>query len=154
MSCTIVSRHLRAPRERVYRALTDARAIGRWRVPQNMRSEVHEFDARQGGSIRVSLTYELPGAAGKTSARTDTYHGRFAELVENERVVEELEFETSDPAMQGLMRVAIELRDEAGGTLLQARHDGLPAGVAPADNELGWRESLARLAALVEGEGA
>ena len=153
MSSTVVSRHLRAPRERVYRALTDARAISRWRVPLNMRSEVHEFDVRQGGRIRVSLTYERPGAAGKTSACTDTYHGHFVELVENERVVEELEFETSDRAMQGLMRVAIELRDEAGGTSLRARHDGLPAGVAPADNELGWQESLTRLAVLVEGEG-
>jgi len=31
-------------------------------------------------------------------------------------------------------------------------HDGLPAGVSPADNEAGWRSSLAKLAALVEAE--
>ncbi len=151
MSSTRLTWHLRAPRERVYRALTDARAIGRWRVPPAMRSEVHAFDVRVGGAIRVSLTYDDPGAAGKTGAHTDTYHGRFAELVPNERVVEALEFETDDPALQGTMRVSFELRDEPGGTCLLARHDGVPAGVSPADNEKGWRESLARLAALVEG---
>jgi hypothetical protein len=29
-------------------------------------------------------------------------------------------------------------------------HDGLPPGLSPADNETGWRESLGRLAALLE----
>jgi len=152
MSSTRLDCHLRAPRERVYRALTDARAIARWRVPPGMRSEVHAFDARVGGAIRVSLTYELEGRAGKSSARTDTYHGRFAQLVANECVVEELEFETDDPALQGTMRVSFELHDEPGGTLLRAWHDGVPRGVSPADNEKGWRESLARLAALVEDD--
>jgi hypothetical protein len=38
-----------------------------------------------------------------------------------------------------------------GGTNLVAVHEGLPPGVWPADNEAGWRASLARLTALVEG---
>ena len=153
MSTTELSWHLRAPRERVFRALTDARAIARWRVPPGMRSQVHAFDARPGGAIRVSLTYEAPDRAGKTSAHTDTYRGRFAELVANERVVEELEFETCDPALQGRRRVRFELGDEPGGTRLVARHEGVPDGVSPRDNETGWRESLARLAAWVEAPG-
>jgi uncharacterized protein YndB with AHSA1/START domain len=144
--------HLCAPRERVYRALTDARAVGRWRVPPGMRSEVHAFDARVDGAIRVSLTYAAPGAAGKSGAHTDTYRGHFAALVADERVVEVLEFETDDPALQGTMRVSFELHDEPGGTRLLARHDGVPRGIAPADNEKGWREALARLAGLVEGD--
>ena len=46
-------------------------------------------------------------------------------------------------------------RSPCGGTDALAPHDGLPRGVAPADNELGWRSSLAKLAALVEaGESA
>jgi hypothetical protein len=31
-----------------------------------------------------------------------------------------------------------------------AVHDGLPPGLPTADNEAGWRSSLAKLAALVE----
>jgi hypothetical protein len=33
---------------------------------------------------------------------------------------------------------------------VQAVHDGLPRGVSIAGNETGWREALAKLAALVE----
>jgi uncharacterized protein YndB with AHSA1/START domain len=112
---------------------------------------VHEFEAREGGRYRISLTYEEPGAAGKTSAHTDTYHGYFKELVVNERVVEVMEFETSRPEMQGEMTSTIELSDEHGGTRLVALHEGVPPGVAPADNEAGWRMSLGKLAKLVEG---
>jgi uncharacterized protein YndB with AHSA1/START domain len=131
----------------VYAALLDP---ARWRFPAGMTCEVHELDAREGGTVRVSLTYEAPDRTGKTSGRTDTYHGRFVELVPDERVVEVDEFETSDPALRGEMTSTIELRDADGGTELVAVHEGLPPGVAPADNEAGWRESLDRLAALVE----
>ncbi len=68
-----------------------------------MTAEVHEFDAREGGAIRVSLTYEAPDRTGKTHGHTDTYRGRFVTLVPNELVVEADEFETDDPALQGEM---------------------------------------------------
>jgi hypothetical protein len=48
------------------------------------------------------------------------------------------------------MMVTIRLSDAPAGTKLVAVHDGLPEAISPADNELGWREALARLAALVE----
>jgi uncharacterized protein YndB with AHSA1/START domain len=71
-----------------------------------MTSHVHAFDPREGGSFRISLTYDAPSGTGKTTAHTDTYHGRFVKLVPNERVVEVVEFETSDPAMRGEMTLA------------------------------------------------
>jgi uncharacterized protein YndB with AHSA1/START domain len=141
---------IHAPRERVYAALVDPAAVARWRVPAGMTSEVHEFDATEGGAVRVSLTYEAPDRTGKTVGRTDTYRGRFVRLVPNERFVEVDEFETDDPALRGEMTITIALSDADGGTQLVASHEGLPAGVSPADNETGWREALARLAALVE----
>ena len=134
----------------VYRALLDARAVATWMVPTGMTSHVHAFDGREGGSFRISLTYDAPTATGKTTAHTDTYHGRFVKLVKNEKVVEVVEFETNDPAMRGEMTITIMLADAEGGTELLAVHDGLPRGVPAADNEAGWRSSLAKLAALVE----
>jgi uncharacterized protein YndB with AHSA1/START domain len=152
MSSTHITRHINAPREKVYAALIDADAIGRWKVPTGMTSEVHAFEGCEGGTFRISLTYDAQTGSGKTRARTDTYHGRFVQLVPNERVVEVDEFETADPAMRGEMTITIMLSDaDDGGTNLVAVHDGLPPGVSPADNEVGWRASLARLAALVEG---
>ena len=151
MSTTRITRHFAAPRHAVYSALVDADAVQRWRVPDGMTSVVHVFEPREGGRIRVSLSYEVPDATGKTAANTDTYHGRFLKLVPDQQVVEQLEFETDNPALQGVMTVTMTLTDAAGsGTDLMAVHEGVPGGVPSADNELGWRLSLDKLAALVE----
>lgn len=143
-------RHINAPRPIVYRALLDAQAIAKWKVPDGMTCQVLQFDAREGGSIRVSLTYDEPSRTGKTTSHTDTYHGRFVKLVPDEQVVEVDEFETTDPALRGKMTITITLADAGGGTDLVAVHEGLPRGVNPADNETGWQMALAKLAALVE----
>ena len=134
----------------MYRALLDVDAVARWMVPTGMSSHVHAFEPREGGAFRVSLTYDAPTGTGKTTAQTDTYHGRFVTLVPNEQVVEVVEFETTDPALGGEMTITISLADAEGGTEIVAVHDGLPPGLSAADNELGWRSSLAKLAALVE----
>jgi uncharacterized protein YndB with AHSA1/START domain len=150
VSSTQVRRHIDAPRASVYRALLDAEAVAQWMVPAGMTSHVHTFDPREGGAFRISLTYDEPTGTGKTTAHTDTYHGRFVRLVPNEQVVEVVEFETTDPAMQGEMTITITLGDDDGGTELIAVHDRLPPGVSSADNATGWRMSLAKLAALTE----
>jgi uncharacterized protein YndB with AHSA1/START domain len=150
MSSTRMTCHINAPRAAVYRALLDARAVAKWKVPTGMTSQVHEFDPREGGLLRISLTYDAPTGTGKTTARTDSYRGRFVKLVPNEQVVEVDQFETENPALQGEMTITITLVDAAGGTDLIAVHDGLPPGVSTADNELGWQSALARLTALVE----
>jgi len=149
MTSTRVARHLAAAPDTVYRALVDREAVARWRFPRGMTCEVHAWEAREGGAIRVSLTYDVPDQAGKTSAHTDTYRGRFVTLVPGELVVEVDEFETGDPALQGEMTVAVRLTAADGGTDLEATHDGLPPGVRPRDNELGWQQALDRLAALL-----
>jgi uncharacterized protein YndB with AHSA1/START domain len=151
---TQVSGHVSASRSAVYRALLDAGAIANWRVPAGMRSHVHEFDAREGGSFRISLTYDAPGGAGKSAPHTDTYHGHFVKLVPNEQVVEVFEFETADPAFRGTMTMTMTmtttLTDAAGGTDVLVVHEGIPDSVPAADNETGTRMALANLAKLVE----
>jgi uncharacterized protein YndB with AHSA1/START domain len=150
MSATRISCHINASRAAVYRALLDARAVAKWKVPDGMTCHVHTIDAREGGSFRISLTYDALTGTGKTTAHTDTYHGRFVKLVPNEHIVEVDEFETRDPALRGEVTITITLADRDGGTDLLAVHEGLPPGVSPADNEVGWQMALAKLAALVE----
>ena len=145
-----MSRRIAAPRAQVYAALLDADAVQQWMVPDGMTSEVHEFDAREGGAFRISLTYDAPTETGKTMAQTDTHHGRFVRLVPDAEVVQVVEFETDDPALQGEMTITYTLTDADGGTDVVGVHEGLPPGVAPADNELGWTTSLDKLARLVE----
>jgi uncharacterized protein YndB with AHSA1/START domain len=134
----------------VYRALIDGRAVATWMVPHGMTSHIHEFDAREGGSLRISLTYDAPTGTSKTTARSDTFHDRFVKLMPNEQVVQVAEFETADPELRGEMTITYTLVDVDGGTNLLAVHDSLPPGLSTADNEAGWRMSLAKLAALVE----
>jgi uncharacterized protein YndB with AHSA1/START domain len=146
-SCRLV----RAPRSVVYGLLLDPAAIARWRVPEGMRSEVHEFEAREGGAFRVSLTYDAPDRTGKSRAQTDTYHGRFVALVPDEQVVEEFEFETGDPELRARMTMRTTLSDVAGGTEVEVVHEGIPDKIPAADNELGTRMALDNLARLAEG---
>ena len=150
MSTTRVFRHIRAPRPRVYRALLDAESVRQWMVPDGMTSCVHSFEAREGGTFRISLTYDRPTTAGKTSSRTDSFHGRFVRLVPDTEVVQVVEFESDDPAMRGETTITYALADGGGGTDLVGLHENLPPGVPPADNELGWSMSIEKLARLVE----
>jgi uncharacterized protein YndB with AHSA1/START domain len=148
VSTTRVSTQLRAPRDAVYRALTDPETIARWRVPDGMATAVERLGD---DGFRMTLTYETPDQQGKSTVHSDVYRARFTRLVPDELVVEVDEFDTDDPALAGEMTMTVTLREHDGGTELSAVHAGVPPGVNPADNELGWRMALARLAALVEG---
>lgn len=151
MSVNAVTQRIRAPRAAIYRALLDPQAIEAWRVPEGMRCVVHSFAAHEGGRFRVSLTYDDAAAAGKSEGHTDTYEGRFAQLIPDELVVEVLEFEAEDARLQGEMTVTTTLSDADGGTDVTTAYENLPDGVSPADNELGTQMALGKLAAFVEG---
>ena len=150
VTTTRATRWIDALSARVYRALLDPLAVQQWMVPDGMTSEIHSFDAREGGTFRISLTYDAPTTAGKTSAQTDSFHGRFVRLVPDTEVVQAVEFESDDPAMQGSMTISYLLADSGDGTELTGVHENLPPGVSPADNELGWNMSIDKLATLVE----
>ncbi|WP_409332495.1 SRPBCC domain-containing protein [Trujillonella humicola] len=147
MSTSRVTAHLAAPRDAVYRALTDPDLIAAWRFPEGMTSAVERLGD---GVFRVLLTYDDPAVPGKSGGHTDTYRARFARLVPGELVVEVDEFETDVPELRGDMTTTITLHDAAGGTALTAVHEGVPDGVPPEQNEEGWRMALARLARLLE----
>ncbi len=150
MSTTRSVCYIKASRAKVYKTLLDEQVLAQWKVPDGMTCHVHTFDPREGGLLRISLTYDAPDGKGKTSGRTDTYHGHFAKLVPNTQIVEVDEFESDDPNLNSPMTITYTLSDEDGGTKLVAVHEGLPDGVKPSDNELGWQMSLARLKALIE----
>jgi uncharacterized protein YndB with AHSA1/START domain len=150
---TTGSVRVRVPAAAAFRACTDPVALATWRVPDAMTGEVHEFDARVGGRYRMSLTYSTEDHAvpGKSGRHTDTFTGTFVELVPGERIVEVVEFETDDPGLTGPMTVTTTFVDHDGTTEVTVRHDHLPAGIRPEDNELGTRQSLAALRAYLEG---
>ena len=121
-------------------------------APDTLQLRVYAFDLREGGQFRISLRYPQSEDAGrgKTSGDTDTYYGRFVELVPNEMIVEVIEFETQDPGFAGAMTMTVTLAGVAAGTEVTLRYDNVPSGIRPEDHEAGTRSSLNKLAALVE----
>ncbi|MEO7689219.1 MAG: SRPBCC family protein [Sphingomonas sp.] len=146
-----VSRIIKAPRAKLYAACLDPEMLARWRAPDRMSGVVHSFDAHIGGTYRMSLIYKASKrGAGKTSNDTDSFTGRFVELVPDEKIVESIAFESDDPAYAGTMSLTTSFEEVPGGTNVTMKFDGLPPGIRPEDNETGTRQSLAKLAALVE----
>jgi uncharacterized protein YndB with AHSA1/START domain len=141
-----------ARRSDVYKAFVDRDTIASWLAPGAMRCVVHEFEPREGGRFRMSLTYQNPadGPRGKTTVDTDTFHGRFVQLVPHERVVQLVEFESEQPGMSGKMRVTWDLADAGRGTNVTVVCEDIPRGIRLEDNEVGSASSLQKLARLVE----
>ena len=121
-----MSRLVAAPRARVYAALLDPAAVQRWMVPDDMTSEVHRFEAREGGTFAITLTYAAPTSAGKTTAGADSFAGRFVRLVPDTEVVQVVEFDSDDPDVRGEMTITYRLEEADGGTRLHGVHR--PAG--------------------------
>jgi len=149
---TKVSRIIRAPRKVIYEAFLNPETLASWRAPKNMEARVDEFDAREGGAYRMSLTYTEPEGSpgGKTSEDTDTFQCKFVELVPYEKIVELIEFESSDPRFAGEMTMTTSFSAAGKGTEVTVLCENLPTGIGPEDNELGCRSSLQNLARPVE----
>jgi uncharacterized protein YndB with AHSA1/START domain len=150
---TVVSRVINAAPEAVYRAYLDPDALVAWLPPGSMRGVVHAFDAREGGAFSMSLVYPEGdrSSRGKTSENTDTFRGRFAKLIPNERIVWAVEFESADPSFAGEMIVSTMLVAEGNGTKVTVLCENIPRGIRLEDNEAGCRSTLEKLASFLEG---
>jgi uncharacterized protein YndB with AHSA1/START domain len=136
-------RVLRAPAERVYRAFLDPDAMVKWLPPHGFTGKVHEMDVRVGGGYRMSFTNFSAG-------KSHSFGGRYLELTPHERIRYVDRFD--DPAMPDEMQVTIELRKTDFGTELEIVQAGIPPMIPLEACYLGWQESLALLAQLVEPE--
>jgi len=148
-----VSRIIRASRKEIYQAFTDPKLVALWLAPDNMRGEVHSFNAREGGSFEMTLTYLdlAQGARGKTSENKDSFKGRFTKLIPYKIIEEIIEFDSGDPSFKGEMKMNAYLLDnDEGGTQVTLLFQDIPEGIRPEDNEEGSRQSLNKLAAMLE----
>ena len=136
-------RVLRANPERIYRAFLDPDAMAKWLPPNGFTGKVHHLDARVGGTYKMSFT-------NFTSGKSHSFGGEYLELVPNERIRHTDRFD--DPNLVGEMQVAVTLKAVSVGTDVTIVQDGVPV-VSPAEAcYLGWQESLALLAKLVEAD--
>jgi uncharacterized protein YndB with AHSA1/START domain len=137
--------------DQVYAALVDRDALLAWLPPDGMRASFERFDARPGGSYRLVLTYPDSSAApGKAGADSDVVEARFVDLVPGVRVVQAVDFESTDPAYSGTMTMTWELTEVAGGTRVDIRAENVPVGISAKDHAAGLTSSLENLANFLQ----
>jgi len=136
-------RVLRANPERVYRAFLDADAVAKWLPPYGFTCKVHHMDAKVGGSYKMSFKNFSTGQG-------HSFGGEYRELVPFERIRYTDSFD--DPNLPGEMQTTVTLTPVSCGTELSVVQEGLPAAIPLEMCYLGWQESLAQLAVLVEPE--
>lgn len=98
----------------------------------------------------MTLTYRDAGHAGKTSENSDTVEGKFLELVPNEKIVQEVEFQSDDAAFAGTMTMTWSIAAVPGGSEVTIRCENVPEGIRKEDHDAGLKSSLDNLAAFTE----
>lgn len=136
-------RVLRAPPERIYRAFLETDALGKWLPPYGFTCKVHHLDAKVGGTYQMSFTNFSTG-------KGHSFGGMYQELVPSAKIRYSDRFD--DPNLPGDMQTTVSLKQVACGTELSILQEGLPEAIPVEMCYLGWQESLAQLAQLVEPE--
>jgi uncharacterized protein YndB with AHSA1/START domain len=132
----------------VYRAFASPDALMAWLPPGDMTGRVLDYDFRGGGRYRIELTYagDKPAGGGKTTGRTDISTGRFLALEPGKRIVQSVEFESTDASFAGEMILAWSFEAVPEGTRVTITAENVPPGITEADHEAGLRSSLENLA--------
>ena len=134
-------RVLRTSPDRIYRAFLDADAMAKWLPPYGFTCKVLHMDTRVGGTFRMSFTNFSTGNG-------HSFGGEYLEIVPNQRIRYTDRFD--DPNLPGTLQVSVVLTPVSCGTELAVVQDGIPEVIPLEMCYLGWQESLAQLATLVE----
>jgi uncharacterized protein YndB with AHSA1/START domain len=145
MSARSVRLHrvLRAKPEKVYRAFLEADALAKWLPPYGFTCTVHHLEAAVGGSFKMSFR-------NFSSGNSHSFGGDYLELVANQLIRYTDRFD--DPHLPGVLEVTVKLEPVTCGTELSVLQAGIPEAIPLEMCYLGWQDSLAQLATLVEPE--
>jgi uncharacterized protein YndB with AHSA1/START domain len=136
-------RVLRAKPEKVYRAFLDAEAMAKWLPPYGFTCTVHHLEAAVGGTFRMSFRNFSTG-------NSHSFGGEYLELVPNQLIRYTDKFD--DPNLPGVLQVTVKLEPVLCGTDMSVVQEGIPEAIPLEMCYLGWQESLAQFATLVEPE--
>ncbi len=134
-------RVIRAQPERIYRAFLEPDAMAKWLPPYGFTCKVHHMDAHVGGTFKMSFT-------NFGSGNGHSFGGEYLELVPGAKICYTDQFD--DPNLPGTMKTTIILKPVMCGTEVSIVQEDLPEVIPVEMCYLGWQESLAQLAMLVE----
>ena len=133
--------------EDIWAALTDPARVALWLPPEGMTAQVHEWQARPGGRLHLTLAYRDAAAnPGKTGEGTDEVAGRFLEARAPSHLAWTTRFDSDDPAFAGEMSMVWTLVPEGTGTRIVVEARDVPEGISPDDHKEGMAASLRQLA--------
>lgn len=134
-------RVLKASPDKVYRAFLDADAQCKWVPPYGFTAKMHHQEPKVGGTFKMSFT-------NFTTGQSHSFGGSYLELVSGKLIRYTDVFD--DPNLPGEIVVTVELTEVFCGTELKITQAGVPEVIPEAACYMGWQESLAQLALLVE----
>jgi uncharacterized protein YndB with AHSA1/START domain len=142
----VITRVFDAPRDLVFKVLSDPKLVPQWWGPRNLTTHVDKMDVKPGGAWR----YVQHDSDGHEFA----FHGVYREVVPPERLVYTFEYE---PMAGHEIIETVTLEDVAGKTKVTSRDvyqsiEDLEAMVK-SGMEFGARESFERFTELLETEG-
>ena len=137
-------RVMRCTPEKLYRAFLQADALAKWLPPYGHTCTVQHFDAQVGGTFKMTF-HDF------SSGLSHAFGGEYLELTPNRRIRYTDHFD--DPNMPGVLHVTVDLAPVMVGTELRVSQMGIPEAIPLEMCYLGWQESLAQLALLVEAGG-
>ena len=143
MSTGTVTLHrvLKCSPDKIYRAFVSPAAMAKWLPPYGFTCTVQHMDAKVGGTFKMSFE-------NFTNGQSHAFGGEYLELVPGQLIRYTDKFD--DANLPGEMQVTITLTPVLCGTEMTAVQTGIPAAIPVEMCYLGWQESLAQLATLVE----
>ena len=144
---------IKATQEDIYNAFINPAALEIWQAPGDMTAKVHKFDHRVSGGYEMSLYYpeNETKVKGKTTDKEDRFTARFVELIPNQKIVEAIKFDTTNPYFAEEMIMEVTFNPVNDGTEVTYLFKNIPKGIKPEENEEGTKSSLKHLAKYVEG---
>jgi uncharacterized protein YndB with AHSA1/START domain len=130
-----------APRERIFRALTEPAELARWWGPRGFITPGIDLDLRVGGGYR--FTMQPPGG--------DPFHlsGEFLEIDRPGRLVYTFRWDEPDPDDRQTV-VTLSLGDVADATQVSLWQGEFATEARRALHRDGWTDSLQKLRELIE----
>ena len=145
---------IQAPARSIYQALVDPDALAVWLAPKGMSATIENFDLRQEGGYRMTLTYDEPvrGEKGKSGANKDVVDVVFAKLVPDREIVEVATFQSDDSSFSGAMTMTWSLNSKNDETEVTITAEDVPEGIKESDHLEGLNASLKNLAEYIAAQ--
>ena len=139
-----ITRVYKAPRQLVFRAITEREHIARWMAPNGFTMPVCEGDLRVGGKWRCCMV--------SPEGRNLWLGGVYTEIVPDRKVVSTHAWDDDDgkPGHETLLTISLE--DADGGTKLTLQQGVFDTRESRDGHRGGWNECLDKLGALIEKE--